>query len=30
MSPADFASFSNNAIAFASVVYVLAFLSHVA
>ena len=30
MSPADFASFSNNAIAFASVVYVLAFLSHIA
>jgi cytochrome c-type biogenesis protein CcsB len=30
VSPADFASFSNNAIAFASVVYVLAFLSHVA
>lgn len=30
MSPADFASFSNNAIAFASVVYVLALLSHVA
>ncbi len=30
MSAADFASFSNNAIAFASVVYVLAFLSHVA
>jgi cytochrome c-type biogenesis protein CcsB len=30
VSPADFASFSNNAIAFASVVYVLALLSHVA
>ncbi|HEX6248516.1 MAG TPA: c-type cytochrome biogenesis protein CcsB [Nocardioidaceae bacterium] len=30
MSPADFAAFSNNAIAFASVVYVLALLSHVA
>lgn len=30
MSPADFASFSNNAIAFASVVYVLALLAHVA
>jgi cytochrome c-type biogenesis protein CcsB len=30
VTPADFASFSNNAIAFASVVYVLAFLSHVA
>jgi len=28
VSPADFASFSNNAIAFASVVYVLALLSH--
>jgi cytochrome c-type biogenesis protein CcsB len=30
VSPADFASFSNNAVAFASVVYVLAMLSHVA
>jgi cytochrome c-type biogenesis protein CcsB len=30
VTPADFASFSNNAIAFASVVYVLAFLSHIA
>ena len=30
MTPADFASFSNNAIAFASVVYVLALLSHIA
>ncbi len=30
MTPADFASLSNNAIAFASVVYVLALLSHVA
>lgn len=30
MTTADFAAFSNNAIAFASVVYVLAFLSHVA
>ncbi len=30
MSPADFASFSNNAIAFASVVYALALLSHIA
>jgi cytochrome c-type biogenesis protein CcsB len=30
VSPAEFASFSNNAIAFASVVYVLALLSHVA
>jgi cytochrome c-type biogenesis protein CcsB len=30
VTPADFASFSNNAIAFASVVYVLALLSHVA
>ncbi|HEX6875470.1 MAG TPA: c-type cytochrome biogenesis protein CcsB [Nocardioidaceae bacterium] len=30
MTPADFASFSNNAIAFASVVYALAFLSHIA
>jgi cytochrome c-type biogenesis protein CcsB len=29
VSPADFASFSNNAIAFASVVYVLALLSHI-
>ena len=30
MSAADFAAFSNNAIAFASVVYVLALLSHLA
>ena len=30
MTPADFASFSNNAIAFASVVYVLALVSHIA
>ena len=30
MTTADFATFSNNAIAFASLVYVLAFLSHVA
>ena len=30
MTTADYAAFSNNAIAFASVVYVLAFLSHVA
>ena len=30
MTPADFASFSNNAIAFASVVYVLALLGHIA
>jgi cytochrome c-type biogenesis protein CcsB len=30
VTPADFASFSNNAIAFASVVYVLALLSHIA
>ena len=30
MTPADFASFSNNAIASASVVYVLALLSHLA
>jgi cytochrome c-type biogenesis protein CcsB len=30
VTPADFASLSNNAIAFASVVYVLALLSHVA
>ncbi|MGH3331191.1 MAG: c-type cytochrome biogenesis protein CcsB, partial [Nocardioidaceae bacterium] len=29
MTAADFAAFSNNAIAFASVVYVLAFLSHI-
>ncbi len=29
MSTADFAAFSNNAIAFASVVYVIAFLAHV-
>ena len=30
MTSADFAAFSNNAIAFASVVYVLALLSHIA
>ncbi|MGH3372987.1 MAG: hypothetical protein ACRDPR_23620, partial [Nocardioidaceae bacterium] len=30
MTPADFASFSNNAIASASVVYALALLSHLA
>ncbi len=30
MSPADFASFSNNAIAFASIVYAMALLSHIA
>jgi len=30
VTPADFASFSNNAIAFASVVYVLALVSHIA
>jgi cytochrome c-type biogenesis protein CcsB len=30
VTPADFASFSNNAIAFASVVYVLALLAHIA
>jgi cytochrome c-type biogenesis protein CcsB len=30
VTPADFASFSNNAIAFASAVYVLALLSHIA
>jgi cytochrome c-type biogenesis protein CcsB len=30
VSPADFASFSNNAIAFASIVYAMALLSHVA
>jgi len=30
VTTADFANFSNNAIAFASLVYVLAFLSHVA
>jgi cytochrome c-type biogenesis protein CcsB len=30
VTTADFAAFSNNAIAFASMVYVLAFLSHVA
>jgi len=30
VTAADYAAFSNNAIAFASVVYVLAFLSHVA
>jgi len=30
VTTADFATFSNNAIAFASMVYVLAFLSHVA
>ena len=29
MSTADFAAFSNNAIMFASIVYVLAFLAHV-
>jgi cytochrome c-type biogenesis protein CcsB len=30
VTPADFASFSNNAIAFASVVYVFALLAHIA
>ena len=30
MSTADFAAFSNNAIAFASVVYVFAFVAHLA
>jgi cytochrome c-type biogenesis protein CcsB len=30
VTPADFASFSNNAIAFASVVYALALMSHIA
>jgi len=30
VTPADFASFSNNAIAFASVVYALALVSHIA
>ena len=29
MSTADFAAFSNNAVMFASIVYVLAFLAHV-